>query len=441
MTGQRETTTDPASGAAASAIERRYPPQTARLYFDLSVFWFALTFLWAGMITIVMQELVRSLVGEELKPLYLGWTLALGALVSTIVVIVTGAASDRAHWKMGRRRPYLIAGTVLSVPPLLWLASIHSIPALMLDFCLIQCWVNVATSPYQALIPDLVPKERHGIASAYMGVSLLLGQLAGLVACMALWLRPGGPLTVSLLFSSLLVLAMFYTTWRVKESCATANPRPRLSLLGTVKESFRVRPREHLDFFRLIASRFIINMGFYTATEFLNYYVRDTLRAPDPMQTLGIILVIATVSGLVGNVPAGLLADRLSKKRIIYVSTALTSLAALVFVLTNTVSVAYAAAVIFGAGYGAFAAVDWAFACNLLPDHDEAKHMGIWHVAFTAPQVAAPFLGGLVAYAVNVHWGAGVGYRVVLALVIGYLALGVLMIRPIREAAPPPKAT
>ena len=36
---------------------------------------------------------------------------------------------------------------------------------------------------------------------------------------------------------------------------------------------------EHPDFFWLIASRFAINLGFYSATEFLLYYVSDTLRA------------------------------------------------------------------------------------------------------------------------------------------------------------------
>jgi MFS family permease len=186
----------------------------------------------------------------------------------------------------------------------------------------------------------------------------------------------------------------------------------------------------------LIASRFVINMGFYTATEFLNYYVSDTLRAPDPLQTLGIILVIATVSGLLGNFPAGVLSDRVSKKLVIYLSAAVTGVAAAVFVITDSVAVAYATAIFFGAGYGAFAAVDWAFACNLLPDQDEAKHMGLWHIAFTAPQVFAPFLGGMIAYAVNLHFGEGAGYRAALALVVLYLLAGTLLLRPIQEQRP-----
>jgi MFS family permease/GTP:adenosylcobinamide-phosphate guanylyltransferase len=413
-----------------------YPKQTASLYFNLSVFWFALAFLWAGMITIVMQTLVKEMTGPQ-KDLYLGWTLALGALISTVVVIIVGTLSDRSRWKMGKRRPYMIIGSILSVPALLWLARVGSIPLLILDFCLIQFWVNVATSPYQALMPDMVPKQRQGTASAYLGMTSLIGQLGGLILCGLLITKAGGLSTIMVTLSALLVATMLYTVVRVPERSAADNPAQRVGFFEAVVESFRVNPREHPDFFRLIISRFIINMGFYTATEFLLYYVSDTLRAPRPVDTVTQIFVISTVSGLLGNFPAGILSDRVSKKTVVYISSAITGVAALVFLLTSSIAVALGAAFIFGAGFGSFMAVDWAFATNLLPDRDEAKHMGIWHVAFTVPQVIAPFVGGLVAYFFNQHVGQGFGYRVVLFLVIVYLAVGTTVIRPIKERVIP----
>jgi len=426
-------------------VELGYPKQSGFLYFNLSVYWFALSFLWAGMITIVIQTLVLEMAGAK-KDLYLGWTLAVGALISTVVVIITGSLSDRSRWNMGRRRPYLILGTVLSVPPLLWMATAHPlgwvpswIPAvgslgmLLLDFCLIQLWVNVATSPYQAMIPDMVPKERQGTASAYMGMGSLIGQLGGLILCGLLINRPNGLWNIMLTLSIFLAAAMVYTVFRCPEKTARNNELPRLGVIGSVAESFRVSPREHPDFFRLIASRFVINMGFYTATEFLLYYVRDTLRAPNPVDTVTQIFVITTFSGLIGNFPAGIMSDRMSKKRVVYISTTITGVAALVFLLTSSIPVALVAAFFFGVGFGAFMAVDWAFATNLLPEQDEAKHMGIWHVAFTVPQVIAPFIGGIIAYYFNTNVSTGFGYRATLLLVIVYLAIGTAMIRPINE--------
>jgi MFS family permease len=427
----------PADGAAAcespSAPGAKFPRQSALLYFDLSVFWFTLSFLWAGMITIVIQNLVQDMVGGAKKDLYLGSTLAIGAFVSTVVVIIVGAMSDRSRWNMGKRRPYIILGSLLSVPSLLWLAGVHSIPLLIIDFCLIQLWVNVATSPYQAMIPDMVPRERQGTACAYMGMSSLIGQLGGLMICGLLMARPGGLSIIVATMSGLMVATMLYTVLRLPEPTAASNPAPRIGLVRTVIESFRVNPREHADFFRLIASRFVVNMGFYSATEFLFYYVQDTLRAPDHDKATFQILAVATISGVLGNFPAGMLGDRMSKKRVVYVSTAIAAAGALVFSLTSSMQVALGAAFVFGMGWGAFLAIDWAFATNLLPRRDEAKHMGIWHVAFTVPQVVAPLIGGVVAYYFNQHVAQGFGYRIVLLLVIVYLAVGATMIRPIKE--------
>ncbi len=68
----------------------------------------------------------------------------------------------------------------------------------------------------------------------------------------------------------------------------------------------------------------------------------------------------------------------------------------------------------------------------LLPERDKAKYMGVWHVAFTVPQVIAPLLGLAVAYAFNIRIG-GFGYRVAMGFALVYFIIGTIMIRPIRE--------
>ena len=412
---------------------RIYPAQTPWFYLQLSVYWFALSFMWSGLITIVMQSLVARLVGPTQKDLYLGYSLAIGALVSTVVCLVVGTLSDHARWAMGKRRPYMVVGTLFAVPALLWLARIDSITELIIVFCLIQFWVNVATAPYQALVPDLVPKAKQGAAAAYMGMGSLLGQLGGLVLCGYLMQQTGGLNIIVNVLAGLLMFSMIFTLVRIGEQPATHNPVPQSTLVSTLVNSFRVRPSEHPDFFWLIASRFVINLGFYSATEFLLYYVTDTLRAENPVATVMQLFIVTTVSGLLGNFPAGILSDRISKKFVVFVSIAITAVAALVFLLATSIPVAFVAAFVFGAGFGAFAAVDWALATNLLPDHDEAKFMGVWHAAFTVPQVVAPVVGGVIAHFVNRAYGQGAGYRAVLFMVLVYLALGALLLRPVRE--------
>jgi MFS family permease len=103
------------------------------------------------------------------------------------------------------------------------------------------------------------------------------------------------------------------------------------------------------------------------------------------------------------------------------------------FLLATDLTVVYIAVGIFGAGFGVFQAVDWALACNLLPQEAPAKYMGVWGIADTLPQVIAPLIAGPVAYAINTQVQMGAGYRALMVLAMVYWAVGTGMIRYIRE--------
>ncbi len=401
-------------------------------YLDLSVFWFASSFLWSGLITFVIQGIVEK-IDPARKDLNLGLTLALGAVVSTVVCYFIGAHSDRARFplamRLGRRRPYILFGALGTVPFLLALPWAHTLLPLVGVVVGIQFFNNVATAPYQAFIPDLVPKSRQGAASAWMGLAALLGTSIGVVAYKLLLGFPNGLLLAMMAVSGVNLATMAWTLARVRE----VPPEPTPVLEAAAAFDWRLAWRENPSFFWLIGSRFFINLGFYTATEFLSYYFGDTLGAKDPGAEVMRFSLIAVGMGLLGNFPAGWASDRISKKVVVWVALGLTGLASLGFLMAHTIHLAMFAAIFFGIGWGAFQAVDWALATNLLPPRDEARWMGIWHGAFTVPQVVAPVVGGVVAYHVNLALGKGAGYRATLALVLLYLAIGAVLIAPIRE--------
>jgi hypothetical protein len=55
---------------------------------------------------------------------------------------------------------------------------------------------------------------------------------------------------------------------------------------------------------------------------------------------------------------------------------------------------------IFGLALGAYMAVDWALAIDVLPHAGfAAKDLGLWGISTNLPQTAAPLLGGLVLLA------------------------------------------
>jgi MFS family permease len=382
-----------------------------------------------------------------------------------VVSVLAGSFSDRSHlfWggrlsaRLGPRRPFIAVATLCAVPALLAFPQATTIGALAGVYCLLQLTINLGAAPYQALIPDLVPRSAQGTASAYMGVCGLVGQLGGLVLCGSLIEHSNGLAIIVRTIATVLVVATLWTLCFVNErptagrneplptpaetdsgelpanALAAAEATAAALAPASLFESLRVRPHDHPDFFLLIASRFVINTGLYTATQFLFFYISDTLHAHDPALVFTQFSLLSLLAGMLGNFPAGLLSDRIAKKTVVYYAAALAAAGALLFVATSSIAVAYVAAFFFGMGFGAFQAVDWALATNLLPDRDAAKFMGLWNMAFTVPQVVAPFIGGTVAFVFNRFFAPGFGYRVVLCLVILYLLAGTLLIKPIRE--------
>ena len=115
----------------------------------------------------------------------------------------------------------------------------------------------------------------------------------------------------------------------------------------------------------------------------------------------------------------------------------------LLFGLITSLPVMYVLGITYGVGYGIYYSVDWALACDVLPggEAEAGKEMGLWHVAFTFPQVLAPAILAPVLYHLNrggasiagVPTGNNLGYRVIFGSATLWFLLGTWMVSRIRK--------
>jgi hypothetical protein len=92
----------------------------------------------------------------------------------------------------------------------------------------------------------------------------------------------------------------------------------------------------------------------------------------------------------------------------------------------------FAVGALFGIGYGAYQAVDWALAVDVLPKGESAaKDMGIWHVSLVLPQVLAPAATGMTLSAFR-STSLLAGYTTVFILTAVWFVLGTVYVRRIR---------
>ncbi len=420
----------------------------------LSLYWFGNGVHWTIILISALPAQAQMIGGDAVKGQTLGIVLGFGAFVSMVVAPIFGALSDRIVTRFGRRRPWIFIGTIMNILGLFGLIvfpranDMSSLPLYIFAFMWVEFWNNVATAPYSALIPDVVPKEQRGSASGWYGLMNILGTFVGALTPF-LFKTADGQTNITALYYVVAVVSLFSmlgTVLSVREPQMTRKPPPFV-LPEFVRNLFS--PLKDHDFRWVFWTRFLMVMGTYTVQQFLQYYMGDVVKdfnllgmftAKDAIEATSVFLVLFLVGALPSSITAGILSDRFGRKLMVYISSAFQAIVPIVFVLfAPNFAITALLGLIFGIGYGAYQSVDWAMASEVLPSEDDyAKDMGVWHVAMTLPQVIATPIAGFLLDFFNRAGSSGgtpstLGYNVIFALATLYFILGTVLVRRIRK--------
>jgi MFS family permease len=146
-------------------------------YLTINVYWFALTTRSQVLSPLIVPLLVQRFVGEGAKGTYVGQIRLWSLMVAVLMQALMGLLSDHSTLRWGRRRPFIVAGTLgeMVMFALIGLsASLEGMTgyrALFALYTLSMVSANTAHGATQGLIPDLVPEDKRGWAS---GVKTLL---------------------------------------------------------------------------------------------------------------------------------------------------------------------------------------------------------------------------------------------------------------------------
>ena len=404
--------------------------------FFVSCFWFAYNVHWGALIAIVLPSQIAAIVGDADKEFYNGLIPPLGALVSLLITPVAGALSDRSRSRWGRRRPYMLVGTLINIFFLILIGGFgagSNIWLFLLCYLGIQLGNNLSGGPYAGLIPDVVPRAQRGSASGWLALMTALGLLVGALA--AGQLSAGGVYwPIYTLIAITLVAMLALTLWGVREQPYTAEPEPfDIRAFG---RSFLLDPKVYRDFYWVLITRAMVTMGIYSVFTFFLFFLKDIINVANPEEQASFLIGIIIAAGIPTSIVAGSLSDRWGRKPLVYLSGGVMALASAIYIavaLAPSLAFTFAVGGLFGLGYGAYQAVDWALAIDVLPEGGAAKDMGIWHVALVLPQILAPAITGLTLNALK-GTSLLLGYTVVFVMTAAWFTLGTVCVRQIRGA-------
>jgi MFS family permease len=126
-----------------------------------------------------MSRVFQSL-GSNVDDLAALWVAA--PLTGLLVQPVIGHLSDRT-WlgRLGRRRPYFLAGAVLAALALAFMPLSSALLGAALLLWLLDASLNVSMEPFRAFVGDMLGRDQHtagyAVQTAFIGVGAVVGSL------------------------------------------------------------------------------------------------------------------------------------------------------------------------------------------------------------------------------------------------------------------------
>jgi MFS family permease len=322
-----------------------------------------------------------------------------------VIQPIAGALSDLSRSRWGRRRPYLVGGAALDVVGLALMARAGALAPLFAGFMLATFGNSVSGAAYQAYIPDYVPPSQYGAASGYVGAMSMLGTIASFGVA-ALLVGPGQVAPFYVVTAALIAAGAVVTAFGIPDPPVGSVARPMVQS----RRALWLDPWRHPDFTLVFATRAMMMLALYTLFTFVTYYVRDVVHVSQFVQGAAAIAGVATCAALAGGVVTGWLSDKIGRRTPVTAASVLMAAALGGLAFVHQLSAVLGFGVVFGIALGAYMAVDWALAIDVLPDAGfAAKDLGLWGISTNLPQMAAPFLGGAVL-ALLAPFGADVSY-------------------------------
>lgn len=350
---------------------------------------------------------VEAIVGDGNKESALGIVVAIGALVSLVASPIAGALSDRTSSRLGRRRPWVLWPTVAAVGVLIIMGGLTTIGGLVFGWALAQLTLNASYAAVTTMLPDQVPVAQRGTVSAIVGACQPLGVILGSVIATAI---PGDNVAATGQNMRYVVVAVITLLTAALFVFGLKDPQLDKSRIQPLKmgefiRGFWVSPKDHPDFAWVWITRFLVILGTAFVTSYLLYFSRDVLgkSAEEAGDTVAAILQFYIVALLIFALLTGPISDKVGKIKIfVIIASLMCAVAMIVLAFARTQSQATVAAIIMGAGFGAYTAVDLALISRVLPNaEDRARDLGVINIANALPQVLAPLIASVMITALK----------------------------------------
>ncbi|MGI6239758.1 MAG: MFS transporter [Christensenellales bacterium] len=370
-----------------------------------------------------------------------GWIMAADNILALFMLPLFGRFSDRLSTRIGRRMPFILAGTAAAVVIMAIMPHVNAAGAqlvervltgqadaalldtelhrLLILFLLLLGLVLIAMgvyrSPAVALMPDVTPKPLRSRANAIIN---LMGALGGIITLVSVSLfsktrevailpeliKDGASTLEITNFTPLfyIVAAVMVVSVAILV-CTVRENKLRLVQADAPEEDAGGKlPREMRNSLLLILfSVFFWFMGYNAVT---TAYSKYFVHMWGDVSGAALCLTIATAGAVVSYIPVGMLSARYGRKRMIMLGVVLLAacFGATAFVRTFS-PIVYGLFVLVGFAWASINVNSYPMVVEISKAGDVGKYTGYYYTFSMAGQIVTPILSGMLLERVGYH--------------------------------------
>lgn len=389
---------------------------------------FANTIFSFAVVSVAMGLWAVDRLGEGPGQFWFAVALSVSVLINAAASPVLGAVSDRT----GRRKPYLLAFTALTIVPTA-LIGLVDIRLGLIAFAVANFGYQAALIYYDALLPGVARPESRGRLS---GIGVALGYLGTIVSGLLYRYTTdagGGPTLVSFLLVAVLFSAFAVPIFLLVRETTSGGARFRTGEALRSWSQLRVtigHARQTPGLLRFVVGRF-----FYTDPVNTTIAVMSVFAVSAVGFTKGEALLVIlglTVIAVVAAFGWGLLADGIGPKRTLLIVLGCWAAGLLIIGLTLSKLPFLVAGALLGAGLGGVGVTDRLLLLRLAPPHRVGEMLGLYGLAGKFSAVVGPLLYGVTIVLLLDRVGP-LAYQAAILSLLGLLLVGLWIIRGVPE--------
>jgi maltose/moltooligosaccharide transporter len=308
--GNEVSVTEPSTPGAAAPIVFDTPSGTARtpyvavLLVGLGGLFFGVT---GPLLSTFVPLLVRDAIGEHRT--VIGAVMAIDNVLLLVLVPWAGAASDRATARGRGRLPIVIAGLVLAAAGMAVFptSAAFGIAGLIATILVLYSGINIARSPFQALIADLVPSRYRSLATGSVTFQMCVGAIVFLLLGRMLGMRPAFLIAAC----TVLTIAAAFAIG-LREPPVSQRPAGEASFRSLLDAAWSAARGAAPGLRAVFVATFLLQLTFQTFSTW--YALHGTERFGVRPEDVTIGFIAWAVGGVIGALPAGAIGVRIGRR-------------------------------------------------------------------------------------------------------------------------------